>query len=289
MVSPSSLKAVIEALLFAHEAPLGPKELQQVLTQEGLSLWTMDEITAALEAIRGQYNDNPVQGFYLEEVAGGYQFRSKPEFAPFLRQLQKEKPYRLSRSALEVLSIIAYRQPVSRIDIEDIRGVDSHSPLKTLLERGLIRSLGHSDDVGHPVLYGTTALFLEVFTLKDLENLPPLEATAATAETGRQDAAHQDAARQDAEAEDAAHSPEPQGFEQRFSEHLIRMAEESEVDSSLIDELQEKAIALATVENRVVESAFPAAPTLADGLHETTSSETHRSDEPVPPQRGTVD
>jgi segregation and condensation protein B len=110
----------------------------------------------------------------MQEVSGGYQLRTRPEYADFLRKLGQSRPFRFSRPALESLSIIAYRQPVTRSEIEYLRGVDSGSVVKTLLEKRLIRILGKKDVPGKPMIYGTTKEFLELFGLSDLSALPTL-------------------------------------------------------------------------------------------------------------------
>ena len=115
------------------------------------------------------------RAFELAEVANGYQLRSKVAYAPYIRRLVSLRAPRLSRSAMESLSIIAYKQPITRVEIEQIRGVDSSSVLKTLLDRKMIRVLGKKDVPGHPLVYGTTKLFLEIFGLKNLSQLPPVE------------------------------------------------------------------------------------------------------------------
>jgi segregation and condensation protein B len=110
----------------------------------------------------------------LEEVAGGWLFRTSAQYAPFVRDLTNERPVRLTRAQVETLAIAAYRQPITRPEIDDIRGVDSGATLKLLLERDLVRILGKKDEPGRPLLYGTTTHFLEFFGLKSLKDLPTL-------------------------------------------------------------------------------------------------------------------
>src|SRR5260370_3839982 len=114
------------------------------------------------------------RGIALDEVAGGWLFRTNVQFAPFVRELTSERPVRLSRAQIETLAIVAYRQPVTRPEIDDIRGVDTGATLKLLLERDLLRILGKKDEPGRPLLYGTTTQFLEFFGLKSLKELPTL-------------------------------------------------------------------------------------------------------------------
>ncbi|HEY6461236.1 MAG TPA: SMC-Scp complex subunit ScpB, partial [Polyangiaceae bacterium] len=111
----------------------------------------------------------------LGEIAGGWLFRTSVEYAPFVREMASEKPVRLTRAQVETLAIAAYRQPITRPEIDDIRGVDSGATLKLLLERDLLRILGKKDEPGRPLLYGTTNAFLEFFGLKSLKDLPTLK------------------------------------------------------------------------------------------------------------------
>jgi segregation and condensation protein B len=115
------------------------------------------------------------RGIVLGEVAGGWLFRTSVEYAPFVREMSSEKPVRLTRAQVETLAITAYRQPITRPEIDDIRGVDSGATLKLLLERDLVRILGKKDEPGRPILYGTTGQFLEFFGLKSLKDLPTLK------------------------------------------------------------------------------------------------------------------
>ena len=110
--------------------------------------------------------------FYLHEVAGGYQVRTRPEYTPWIKRLIQPRPFRLSKAALETLATVAYKQPIIRSDVEQVRGVDCGGVLKVLLERGLIRVLGRKEIPGRPLIYGTTKRFLEVFDLKTLKDLP---------------------------------------------------------------------------------------------------------------------
>jgi segregation and condensation protein B len=119
------------------------------------------------------------RGFYLAEVAGGYQFRTASELAPWLRKLSKDRTFRFSQAALETLAIIAYRQPITRAEIEYLRGVDSGGVMKTLLEKNLLRILGKKEVPGRPLLYGTSRQFLELFGLRDLNDLPTLKEFSA--------------------------------------------------------------------------------------------------------------
>ena len=133
------------------------------------------EILQALEELAGEYREQAQRGIVLAEVAGGWQFRTKPENAAILQQFYQPKPTKISRPSLETLAIVAYRQPITRVEIDLIRGVDSGGVLKTLLEKNLVRIVGKKDEPGKPMLYGTTQDFLELFQLKGLQELPTLK------------------------------------------------------------------------------------------------------------------
>ncbi|MBW2520292.1 MAG: SMC-Scp complex subunit ScpB [Deltaproteobacteria bacterium] len=161
------LKAVVEALIFASESPIKLERLAEVLDLNPA------EVSQALDALQDDYTQHP-RGFFLQNVAGGYELRTRPEYADHLRRMGRSRPFRFSRPAMETLAIIAYRQPVTRAEIEYLRGVDSGSVIKTLLEKRLVRILGKKDVPGKPMIYGTTKEFLELFGLPDLSALPTL-------------------------------------------------------------------------------------------------------------------
>jgi segregation and condensation protein B len=160
------LKNIIESLLFVADEPLALDKLRAILE-------TVDtkEIRAALQTLSNEYAARG-GGFHLQEVAGGWQIRSRPEYNEWIKRLLQPSPQRLSRAALETLAVIAYKQPIIRVDIEHIRGVDCGGVLRQLMERKLIRVLGRREIAGRPLIYATTKLFLEMFDLKDLNDLP---------------------------------------------------------------------------------------------------------------------
>ena len=164
--TPERLKSIIESLLFASDKPLPLKRLVDVTKERDI-----ENIAAAVEALRADYAD---RGVVLHEVAGGFQFRTNPMNAHWVRQLLAGRPVKMSRAQLEALAIVAYRQPITRPEVDEIRGVDSGGTIKALLDRGLIRVLGKKEEPGRPMLYGTTKEFLEFFNLKDLKDLPTL-------------------------------------------------------------------------------------------------------------------
>jgi segregation and condensation protein B len=160
------LKHIIESLLFVAEEPISLNRFKRVIAQtDGREIkQALIELVAEYETRRG--------GFYLDQVAGGWQIRTRPEYNEWIRKMIQPKPLRLSKAALETLVIIAYKQPIIRSDIEYLRGVDCGGVLRVLLERKLIRVLGRREIAGRPLIYATTKRFLEVFDLKDLKDLP---------------------------------------------------------------------------------------------------------------------
>jgi segregation and condensation protein B len=166
-LSPERVKAVVESLLFVTDKPVSVDQLHDAT---GLERPRLLEALTALAKEREEAQG----GTLLVEVAGGWQIRTHPESSDYVRRLLRLRPHRLTRAALETLAIVAYRQPVTRPEIEDVRGVDSGAVLKALLERRLLKILGKKEEVGRPLLYGTTREFLEFFALKDLSGLPTL-------------------------------------------------------------------------------------------------------------------
>jgi segregation and condensation protein B len=158
--------AVVEALIFASEKPL---TLGQIAELIDLPVSRAGEV---VDRVRRNFDEISGHGMFLAEVAGGFQFRTRPEMAFWIKKLQKTRPLRLSTAALEILAIVAYRQPLTRAAIEQIRGVDCGGTLRHLLEKKLIRVAGKKESPGRPLLYATTDGFLEVFGLRNLEELP---------------------------------------------------------------------------------------------------------------------
>ncbi len=163
------IKPILESLIFVSESPVRLETLIEILPESN-----KEAILEGIAQIRQEYAE-PSRGFELMEVAGGYQFRTKPQWGPWVNRLKKAKSVKLSRSALETLAITAYRQPITRPEIEEIRGVDSGWVLRTLLEKGLIRIVSRKDIPGRPLVYGTTKAFLEIFNLNTLSDLPTLK------------------------------------------------------------------------------------------------------------------
>jgi len=160
------IKNIIESLLFVADEPLTIDRLKKIISGA-----ESRELREALEELAEDYETRQ-GGFFLKEVAGGYQIRTRPEYMEWIKRLLQPKPLRLSKAALETLAIIAYKQPVIRSDVEHIRGVDCGGILRVLLERKFIRVLGRKEIPGRPLIYATTKRFLEVFDLKNLKDLP---------------------------------------------------------------------------------------------------------------------
>ncbi|MDI6798241.1 MAG: SMC-Scp complex subunit ScpB [Desulfatibacillaceae bacterium] len=169
MDSKPPLKDIVESLLFVSGSPITIERLNNAVPEAapGEIRQALDDLVADYEARCG--------GFCLRQVAGGWQLRTRPEFAPWIRRMHQSQPSKLSQAALETLAIIAYNQPVLRSYVEHVRGVDSGGVMKLLLDKGLIRVLGRDDKPGRPMLYATSKRFLEIFDLKDLSELPTLK------------------------------------------------------------------------------------------------------------------
>ena len=162
-----NLKNKIEGIIFISDTPVKPKEIVEFLKEDLIKVKeSIQELVAEWENKEGSIR--------IEEVAGGYQFRTKEEFKEMLTEYINKKPYRLSRAGLEVLGIIAKKQPVTKIEIDKIRGVDSVGALNVLIERDLIKVVGEKEVPGRPFLYSTTDLFLEVFSLNTIKDLPEI-------------------------------------------------------------------------------------------------------------------
>jgi segregation and condensation protein B len=162
--------AVLEALLLAADEPLPTRKLAALA---GLSDGV--EARRLVEKLRS-FHEADGSAFTIEELAGGYQLLTRPEFHPWLTRLRRPGgDLRLSPAARETLTIVAYRQPITRADLENVRGVQSGEVLRQLMEKGLVRIAGRDDSLGRPVLYGTTKKFLQVYGLRSLRDLPPVE------------------------------------------------------------------------------------------------------------------
>jgi len=162
-------KHIIECLIFASEVPLTVEKIKDVL--EDKSKKELKELVKELIEVYQKLE----RGIFIREVAHGYQFCTKPEYAHLIHKMRKSKPYHLTQPTLETLAIVAYKQPATKAEVELVRGVDCTGVLKSLLEKKLIAFQGRKEVMGRPFLYGTTSRFLEVFGLTDLSSLPSIE------------------------------------------------------------------------------------------------------------------
>jgi segregation and condensation protein B len=226
----SPLHRVLEALLFASDKPISAAECVKYLKGAvesapedaevaALAKTKQEEVTAALRELGAGYEEQQ-RGFRVVESGSGWKAVTTPEAVPWVRQLFPEnRPARLSPSALETLAIVSYRQPITRADIEAVRGVNVDGVMQTLLERGVIRIAGRADVPGRPLLYGTTEFFLEYFGLRSLDDLPNcaelrrVELPVAAHDESQPDLPLNEAAGTDGAEEAAAAEPEPAGEE----------------------------------------------------------------------------
>jgi segregation and condensation protein B len=177
----SEVKRVLEAALLSSTEPLTVQQLKRLFAGE----IDADNIRKVLDELKGEWAERPVE---LTSVASGWRFRVKPDYQRFLDRISNEKPPRYSRAVLETLAIIAYRQPVTRGDIEDVRGVAVSPPtLNALVERGWVEVVGHRESPGRPAIFATTKKFLDDLNLRSLEELPPLDELQASLEMAHPD------------------------------------------------------------------------------------------------------
>lgn len=165
------LKSIVEVLIFCSPFPLKMEKIKEITKVP------KNEILKAIDELNSDYEQSG-RSFHIREIAEGYQFYTLPQFGSYLKELFKTKPILLSSPALETLAMIAYRQPITRLEIENIRGVDSTGVIRNLLEKNLIKITGKKDVVGKPFLYGTTPLFLKHFGLNSVSELPKIEELA---------------------------------------------------------------------------------------------------------------
>jgi segregation and condensation protein B len=168
--SPGEVKRIVEALLFAVQEPISVRKISEII--EGTDA---KEIREVIQQLREEYDAHD-RVFQIEEIANGFQLLSRPEYHEWISKIRKKSgESRLSQPALETLSIIAYKQPIIRAEIEAIRGVQSGQMIRTLIEKGLVKITGRDEVLGRPLLYGTTTKFLDHFGLKSIKDLPKVE------------------------------------------------------------------------------------------------------------------
>ena len=168
--SPDEVKRIVEALLFAVQEPISVRKICEVVEDVEAK-----EIREVIQQLREEY-DTHDRVFQIEEIANGFQLLSRPEYHEWISKIRKKSgESKLSQQALETLSIIAYKQPIIRVEIEAIRGVQSGQMIRTLIEKGLVKITGRDEVLGRPLLYGTTTKFLDHFGLKSIKDLPKVE------------------------------------------------------------------------------------------------------------------
>lgn len=172
-----SLVSIVECMIFTADSAVPLDRLCEMLPE-----FERDEIKSALAELVALCDERS-GGIHLVEVAGGWQFRTRPDFQQYVARHVKTRTAKFSQSALETLAIVAYRQPITRVEVEHLRGVDCGGVLKSLLEKRLVKILGKKDIPGRPLIYGTSKEFLEVFGLKDLKSLPTLREIQALDDT----------------------------------------------------------------------------------------------------------
>ncbi len=176
MKNNSTIEAAIEAILFSKGEVVTPEDLLHILRGHHADI-TKGEVIEAISRLEKDLNASPKRGVQVVWVKGGIRLQTKPYLKDVVRRVRNLEAPRLSRASMETLSIVAYRQPITKAEIEEIRGVDSSAPIRFLLEKGLIRIAGRKECPGRPLIYRTTGRFLELFGLKDLRELPrPKEA-----------------------------------------------------------------------------------------------------------------
>jgi segregation and condensation protein B len=234
---------VLEALFFAAEKPLDLPVLQET-TQFGTEL-----LQGALAELQKQYAPG-ARGVTLVDLGGRWQLRTHPEVGAYVRRMLQVKPLRLTRAALETLAIVAYRQPITRPEMEDLRGVDCGAITKALLERKLIRILGKKDEPGRPLLYGTSREFLELFNLRDLTQLPTLREFQELSEESRKIVEEEAPAPPVAGLGDLAHDPE-------VAERIAKAGMESERALAQLESAMDEADASARTTAEVLTPPSP--------------------------------
>ena len=184
----SEKRRTVEAVILGSPEPISAQRVASVIPY-----CKPVQVKSLVAELNAEYVQQG-RSFEISELAGGYQVRTLPEFASYLQQVQPQRPLRLSKAALETLAIVAYRQPVTRAEIENIRGVDAGPVVRSLLERKLLRLAGHKEVPGRPMLYGTSRRFLEVFGLEKIEDLPSLRQLEDLASRNEVDAGDEPAA-----------------------------------------------------------------------------------------------
>ena len=250
------LKNILEAILLAADKPMSVQQLDAIFNGDE-DRPTRDEIRKALHELGDEYAD---RGFELKQVASGFRIQVKQDFAEWVGRLWEEKPARYTRALLETMSLIAYRQPITRGEIEEVRGVSvSSNIIRTLQEREWIKVLGHKDVPGKPALYGTSREFLDYFNLKSLDDLPTLAEIKDLDKTYPELALvdhHAEVAGSETvpESEIAAEADDAEVVESE-SEAIDAVAEVSDEDEAVMDQLESEEAALEGTESEDIDDS----------------------------------
>jgi segregation and condensation protein B len=262
------LKAAVEAMIFVSDEPLNEQSMLTALEPDRVEKASLKE---AIEAIRKSWNEDLSCGLKLAEVAGGYEFRTKEEVSVWAKRLFAAKPIRLSQPSLETLAIIAYRQPITRSEIEQIRGVDCGGVLKTLLDRKLIKIVGKRDEPGQPLIYGTAKEFLETFNLPSLRELPALTDLKDMARRREEDDVSQvnifgmTGDDESGEENEEEHTAVIEEDEEEPTEVLSRIEEENEEDRDALANLENSLKSLRKMEKVMFPKPVPKVEPAAEG------------------------
>ena len=275
-----NISAILEALIFSSESPITFEKICAVV--DGVE---KTEIKEALDRLIAGYDERQ-NGICIQEVAGGFQYRTRQEMSAWVKKLKGTKPASLSPAALETLAIVAYRQPIVKSEIESIRGVDVGAPLKGLLDKKLIRIVGRKDVPGKPIIYGTTKRFLEVFNLKELADLPTMrelkeltenqeifEQETTAAEAAAQETAERESStleifeQESAAADDATQAiPEPESSTQEIAATVTATPEMQERESPAQEIVEQEIVADDTTGQKTPELGSSPQETFEDKL-----------------------
>lgn len=283
----NELQPIVEAMIFVSDEPVTDQAIVSAISMESVTRAMVREV---VDVIKSDYNENSARGLTLAEVAGGYQFRTKEIAAEWVKRLFADKPVRLSPAALETMAIVAYKQPIIRAEIEQVRGVDSGGVLKTLVEKKLVRIMGKRDEPGQPLIYGTTKEFMEIFGLANLKDLPPLAdlrelaerhfvsqsgdpSTSSLQETGGQ-AGQGEAGENMGEEEPMIPAPDQAASEKKAAELMEKLECDENADQKALSTLESSLKGLRKLEKFLFPKPAPTVPQQAEGTSDGTTSAT---------------
>lgn len=266
------IRSIIESVLLVSDRPLPVKEITDILG----GVLDSKGVRKVLEDMAVSYQ-NAGSGILLREVAGGFQFYTNPENAEFIKRMIDIKPFKLSRAALETLAIVAYRQPVTKAEIEEIRGVDSSGAIRVLIEKKFVRIVGKKDEPGRPFLYGTTKEFMEFFDLKSLSELPTLKDLEQIArEINEESGVADTSSNQPAIAE----MPQKIELDSIAKEEIQEVADEQEVKEEVIANQFEEALKRVEQTNKAIKESIGLSENIENSESSDGSSENAESLQP---------